>query len=80
MAKPLVTLKTKTPEAGFDLAIDLARKAVEKTQPDATIRKKLRLKYAKNADSLIAVSNVVALYFQTIAEANNYWKKDINIK
>lgn len=73
MANWLPTLLTDTPEEGYDLAITLARKAVGLTQPDEEIRKILRPTYANNADSLILVSQVVAIHFQTIAAANNYW-------
>jgi hypothetical protein len=38
------------------------------------VREKLRDVYAQDADALIAVSSVVATNFQTIAQANNYWK------
>ena len=69
----LPTLKTETPEAGFDLAIKLSRMAVKKTQPDDAIRGRLRADYENNADSLTMASSVVATNFQTIAKANNYW-------
>lgn len=74
MSDWLTNLKTETPQEGYELAILLARKGVAYTQPSADIRKKLRSKYAKNADSLIMVSQVIAIHFQTIAAANNYWK------
>lgn len=67
------SLKTGTPEEGFRLAIRLAQKTVGTIQPDAAIRRKLRPKYSRNADSLIAASLVAATYFQTVAAANNYW-------
>ena len=70
----LPTLLTDTPEEGYNLAVKLARKAVGMTQPDAEIRKKLRPVYASNPDSLTLASQVVAIHFQTIAAANNYWK------
>ncbi len=70
----LPSLITNTPEEGYHLAITLARKAVGITQPDENIRKLLRPTYANNANSLIFVSQVVAINFQTIAAANNYWK------
>ncbi|MBB5181593.1 hypothetical protein HNQ44_003058 [Planomicrobium koreense] len=70
----LPTLKTDTPEEGYNLAIKLARKAVGLTQPDENVRKKLRPVYANNADSLILASQVVAINFQTVAAANNYWR------
>lgn len=71
----LPTLKTDTPEEGYDLAVTLARKAVGMTQPDAEVRKELRSVYANNADSLTFASQVVAIHFQTVAAANNYWNK-----
>lgn len=70
----LPTLRTNTPEEGYDLAVSLARKAVGMTQPDAEVRKKLRPVYAENPDSLTLASQVVAIHFQTVAVANNYWK------
>ncbi len=70
----LRSLKTATPQEGFELAIKLSQKGVEYTQPSQEIRKKLRPKYSRNADSLIAVSQVIAINYQTIAAANNYWK------
>lgn len=69
----LPTLKTETPEEGYKLAVKLARKAVGMTQPDEKVRKKLRPIYANNADSLTFASQVVAIHFQTVAAANNYW-------
>lgn len=78
MEKSLKSLQTATPEEGFDLAVKLAQKGVEVTQPSVSIRKKLRPKYSKNADSLIAASQVIAIHYQTIAAANNYWKTRIN--
>lgn len=70
----LASLKTNTPQEGFELAIKLSRKGVEYTQPSEEIRKKLRPKYSRDADSLIAASHVIAINFQTVAAANNYWK------
>ena len=71
----LASLITDTPQAGFELAITMSRRAVKYTQPDAAIREKLRPVYSNNADSLIAASQVVAINFQTVAAANNYWRK-----
>ncbi|WP_422123241.1 hexameric tyrosine-coordinated heme protein [Planococcus sp. X10-3] len=69
----LPTLKTDTPEDGYNLAVKLARKAVGMTQPDENVRKKLRPVYANDANSLTFASQVVAIHFQTVAAANNYW-------
>ena len=75
MSDWLPTLQTATPEEGYDLAIKLARVAVKATQPDASMREKLRPEYAENANSLISVSQVVATHFATVAAANDYWKE-----
>lgn len=74
MEKWLRSLQTNTPQQGFELAVRLSQLGVEITQPDENIRKRLRPKYSTNADSLIAASQVVAINFQTVAAANNYWR------
>lgn len=75
MSEPwLATLITQTPEEGFALAIKMSRMGVKTTQPDTEILHQLRPEYAANADSLTAASQVVAINFQTIAAANNYWR------
>ena len=71
----LPTLKTATPEAGYELAIKMARVAIKMTQPDAAVRDKLRPVYAEDADALIASSQVVATHFATVAAANDYWRE-----
>lgn len=70
----LASLITETPQAGFELAITLSRRGVKYTQPNTEVLQKLRQVYSNNPDSLIAASQVVAINFQTIAAANNYWK------
>ena len=70
----LTSLQTKTPQEGFDLAVKLARKTIGQVQPDEEVRRTLRSAYAADADSLIATSQVVAVNFQTIAAANDYWR------
>lgn len=67
------SLQTSTPEEGFALAVTLSQKGVLTTQPSEEIREVLRPVYSRNADSLIAVSQVIAINFQTVAAANNYW-------
>ncbi len=71
----LPTLITDTPQQGFELALTLSRRGVKYTQPDTEVLKKLRPEYADSADALMAASQVVAINFQTIAAANNYWRK-----
>lgn len=70
----LPSLITDTPEEGYDLAVTLARKAIGMIQPDPEVKKRLRPIYSENADSLTFASQVVAIHFQTVAAANNYWK------
>ena len=68
------SLRTATPAEGYDLAVKLARLSIKLTQPDAAVRDKLRPDYAEDADSLIAISQVVATHFATVAAANDYWR------
>nr|WP_298413679.1 hexameric tyrosine-coordinated heme protein [uncultured Halomonas sp.] len=72
----LPSLITDTPQEGFALAVTLSQKGVGTTQPDTSVRKALRGAYAHDPDSLIAASQVIALHFQTVAAANDYWKND----
>lgn len=74
MADWLTSLKTDTPQEGFELAITLARKGVAYTQPDPDVRDALRPKYANDPDSLTLASQVIAIHYQTVAAANNYWR------
>lgn len=73
----LWSLKTDTPQEGYELAILLSQKGVQYTQTSEEIRRALRPQYANDANSLIAVSQVIAINFQTIAAANNYWNVPI---
>ena len=70
-----LSLITETPEEGFALAVALARKGVTETQPDTEVLHRLRDQYANDPDSLTAASHVVAVHFQTVAAANDYWRK-----
>lgn len=70
----LPTLITTTPQEGYELAINLSRRGVKYTQPDMAMLKKLRPEYAESAEALTAVSQVIAINFQTVAAANNYWR------
>ncbi len=72
--KWLESLETADAQSGYELAIKLARMGVKYTQPSDEIRNKLRPDYGENADSLIASSQVIAINFQTVAAANNYWR------
>lgn len=70
----LPSLITETPQAGYELAITLSRKGVGYIQSDPEVKKRLREDYANNADSLTFASQVIAINFQTVAAANNYWR------
>ncbi|EGQ9765747.1 hexameric tyrosine-coordinated heme protein [Vibrio alginolyticus] len=74
MEQWLPSLITETPSEGFELAINLSRMGVKKTQPNVEILHKLRPEYSENASLLIESSKTIAMYFQTISQANNYWK------
>ncbi|MCC5929127.1 MAG: hexameric tyrosine-coordinated heme protein [Cyclobacteriaceae bacterium] len=76
----LESLITSTPQDGRELAIKMARKSIAAIQTDADIRKKLRADYANDTAQLIASANVIAIEFQTVAAANNYWKKEQKLK
>lgn len=68
------TLVTATPDEGRALAFTLARHSIHNIQPDLDVLKSGRPVYAADPASLIAASQVVAIEFQTIAAANNYWR------
>lgn len=68
------SLITATPEEGRALAFTLARHSIHNLQPDLDVLTAGRGVYSADPDSLIAASQVVAIEFQTIAVANNYWR------
>lgn len=68
------TLITNTPEEGRQLAITMARHTIHNIQPNIDILNCGRRIYSVNPDSLMLASQVVAIEFQTIAAANNYWR------
>ncbi len=70
----LESLITKTPQEGRALAIMMARKTIGAIQTDPEKRKQLRPEYAEDTVQLITAAQVVAIEFQTIAQANNFWK------
>ena len=69
------TLITATPEQGRALAFAIARHTIHNLQPDLDVLKGGRPNYSTKPESLIAAGQVVAIEFQTIAAANNYWRK-----
>ena len=74
------TLMTRTPEEGRALAMLIARHTIHNIQPDLDILQAGRKIYAVNPDSLTSASQVVAIEFQTIAAANNYWRQPCYIR
>jgi len=48
---------------------------VKYTQPDMEVLKAGRKDYAANPEFLIQASQVIAIHFQTVAKANNYWQE-----
>lgn len=71
----LESLITDTPQEGYELAITMSRKGVGYIQSDPEVKKRLREVYANNADSLTFASQVIAINYQTVAAANNYWRE-----
>lgn len=72
----LESLITKTPQEGRALAITMARKTIGAIQTDPEKRKQLRPEYAEDTVQLIQSAQVVAIEFQTIAQANNFWRDE----
>ena len=69
------SLHTANPEEGRALAVRLARLTIKLTQPDSEVRTEVRNVYANDATALLAVAQVVATEFATIAAANAYWRQ-----
>lgn len=72
----LESLITTTPQEGRALAITMARKTIGAIQTDPEMRKSMRPDYANDTAQLISSAQVVAIEFQTIAQANNYWRNE----
>lgn len=69
------SLMTRTPEEGRALALSIARHTIHTIQPDLDVLQGGRPKYAADPRDLIAAAHVVAVEFQIIAAANNYWRE-----
>ncbi len=70
----LPTLKTDNAQEGYELAVKLSRMSIKFMQPDADVRKAMRLMYEYDTQALISASQTIAEHFNTIAAANDYWK------
>lgn len=68
------SLITDTPLQGRQLAVTLVRKTIGTIQTDADAKRRVREKYEEDPALLMRAAELVALEFQVIAEANNYWR------
>ena len=50
------------------------RRIQSSSRPSSRSRDKLRAAYDQDTTQLIASSQVIAIHFQTVAAANNYWR------
>lgn len=73
MTDRLPIFVTKMPMEGYNLAIELSRMAMKKTQSGDLIRQRLRAECEADAKALIAVLQSVAVNFAPNAAANGYW-------
>jgi len=67
------SLETATPREGVDLAARLAWEMVRKVQPSKSIRDRLVVIYEDDAEAILMACQIIAMNFQAIAAANNYW-------
>lgn len=70
-----LSLITESADEGFALAMSLARRSVTTIQSDKDVLHSERPVYSRSAEDLIAASHVVAVMFDTIAQANDYWRE-----
>ncbi|HHX35163.1 MAG TPA: hypothetical protein GX719_07835 [Gammaproteobacteria bacterium] len=68
------SLLTKTPLEGRTLAIKIVRKTIGAIQQDSGIKQAVREKYQDDPQLLMYAAELVAIEFETIAVANNYWR------
>ena len=68
------SLITKTPLEGRMLAITIVRKTIGAIQKDADIKQAVREKYQDDPQLLMYATELVAMEFETIAKANDYWR------
>jgi hypothetical protein len=67
----LPTLSTNTPQEGFELAVKLSRLAVMVAQSCDDDSQPVQ---PGDSSQLIGAAHVIALNFQTIAAANDWWR------
>lgn len=70
----LPTLETDTPQEGIELAVKLSRLGMMLSQTSNHIDNDSRAAKNLSPAQLIAAAHVIALNFQTIAAANDWWR------
>ena len=70
----LPTLNTNTPQEGFELAVKLSRLAVMVAQSCDDNCQGARPLQPDDASQLTGAAHLIALNFQTIAAANDWWR------
>jgi hypothetical protein len=70
----LPTLKTDTPQDGIELAVKLSDLGFMVSQGSENSRLSLCTPHEYTPSQLIAAAHVIALNFQTIAAANDWWR------
>jgi hypothetical protein len=68
------TLSTNTAQGGFELAVKLSRLAVMVSQSSDDSHQGARPMQPDDASQLVGAAHVIALNFQTIAAANDWWR------
>jgi hypothetical protein len=76
----LPTLSTDTPQEGFELAVKLARLAVMVSQSSEDDGEAKRPFARDDAPQLIGMAQVIAMNFQTIAAANEWWQHPSTVR
>lgn len=59
---------------GFELAAKLSGMGVKLTRPYDQVRSHLRAACEQESAELITASHIIAVHFQTVAAANNWWR------
>jgi hypothetical protein len=69
------SLETGSPQEGIELAVKLSRLGMMLSQSSSDMRKESRAAQKKYSRAqCIAAAHVIALNFQTIAAANDWWR------
>jgi hexameric tyrosine-coordinated heme protein (HTHP) len=70
----LPSLETRSPQEGIELAVKLSRLGMMLSQSSNDMRKESRAAQKSSRAQCIAAAHVIALNFQTIAAANDWWR------